>query len=351
MASSTPPDDDGIDLFSGQQQDQPGGRQRRWPKRLLISLIVLVVVIAAAGGLYAISIDHSLNSNLHRADNMPPDTPAAPGESPRPTKAANDKSVDVVLMGSDSRDPANMRNNGRSDTLMILHLDADRRAAYVISFPRDMYVDIPGHGKNKINAAYSFGGPQLTVRTLESLTGARMDHVAQVDFGGFIDLTRTLGGVTITNTHPFSSHGFHYPKGQINLSGQRALWFVRERYSLPNGDLDRAANQRKVVQAILAKGLSGSTISNPVKFNSFVSGIAKDVTVDSGLTSGTVRSLALSLRLSPSDVKQLQAPINGFASVPGVGDVDVVNQTKLKALGTALRTDDLAGYLKKYPGN
>ncbi len=351
MAADTPPDDHGIDLFSGHQPEHAVGRKRRWPKRLLISLIVLVVVIAAAGGLYALSIDHSLNSNLHRADNMPPDTPTAAGESPRPTKSANDKSVNVVLMGSDSRDPANMQNNGRSDTLMIMHLDADRQAAYIISFPRDMYVDIPGHGKNKINAAYSWGGPQLAVSTLESLTGARMDHVAQVNFGGFMDLTKTLGGVTITNTHAFTSHGYRYPKGQITLSGQRALWFVRERHSLPNGDLDRAANQRKVVQAILAKGLSGSTISNPVKFNSFVSGIAKDVTVDSGLTSSTIRSLALSLRLSPSDVKQLQAPVNGFATVPGVGDVDVVNQTKLKALGKALRTDDLAGYLKKYPQN
>jgi LCP family protein required for cell wall assembly len=357
MASSTPPDDDGIGLFSDAEPEQgseprrAAATGRRWPKRLLITLIVLVVVIVAAGALYAVTIDRSLNNNLHRANNLPPDNPTAPGQSPRPQKNSDDKSMNIVLMGSDSRDPANMQDNGRSDTLMILHLDADRQAAFIISFPRDMYVDIPGHGKNKINAAYSFGGPQLAVRTLESLTGTRMDHVAQVNFEGFINLTQTLGGVTIKNTHAFNSHGFHYGLGEITIQGPRALWFVRERHSLPNGDLDRAANQRKVVQAILAKGLSGGTISNPMKFNAFVSGVAKDVTVDNALTESAIRSTALSLRLKPSDIKQIQAPITGFADVSGVGSVDVVDQTKLKAMGRALKKDDLAGYLKKYPEN
>jgi LCP family protein required for cell wall assembly len=354
MASSTPPDD-GIGLFSDPDSDheatprRAAAPKRRWPKRLLISAIVVLAVIVVAGGIYALSIDRSLNHNLQRANNLPPES--APGQAPRPEKSSNDKSINFVLMGSDSRDNGNMRDNGRSDTLMILHLDADRKAAYIISFPRDMYVTIPGHGKNKINAAYSFGGPQLTVRTLESLTGTRMDHVAQVNFEVFINLTQTLGGVTIDNTHAFNSHGFHYAKGEITIQGQRALWFVRERHSLPNGDLDRAANQRKVVQAILAKGLSGGTISNPVKFNAFVAGVAKDVTVDNSLTSGVIRSTALSLRLTPGDIKQIQAPITGFADVPGVGSVDVVDQTKLKALGTALKKDRLAGYLKKYPDN
>lgn len=211
-----------------------------------------------------------------------------------------------------------------------------------------MYVNIPGRGKNKINAAYSWGGPQLSVATLEQLTGARMDHVAQVNFEGFISLTETLGGVTVNNKHAFSSHGYTYPKGEITIKGEQALWFVRERHKLPNGDLDRSANQRKVVQAILAKGLSGGTISNPVKFNSFVSGIAQDVTVDNQLTDGEIRSLALSLRLSPGDIKQIQAPISGFDNVSGVGSVDVVDETKMAALGKALKNDKLAEYVSKY---
>src|SRR5690606_7288693 len=143
-----------------------------------------------AAGLYAYSVDRSVRENIRRAANLPPETPTAEGQKPRPKKPSGDKSLNYVLMGSDSRNPESEK--GRSDTLMILHLDADRKSAYIVSFPRDMYVDIPGHGKNKINAAYSFGGPQLAVQTLESLTGTRMDHVAIVNFEGFINLTNTL---------------------------------------------------------------------------------------------------------------------------------------------------------------
>lgn len=353
---STPPDDEGIGIFSG-SGDEGGSdaprrtKQRHWPKRLLISFVVLIVVIVAAGGLYALSLDRSFNNNLHRADNLPPDNPTIAGENPRPQKAKDDKSLNFVLMGSDSRDPSNMHDNSRSDTLMIVHLAGNRKSAYIISFPRDMYVDIPGHGKNKINAAYSFGGPQLSVATLEQLTGARMDHVAQVDFAGFISLTNTLGGVTVYNQYPFKESGYTFPKGKITIQGQKALVFVRERHQLPHGDLDRAANQRKVVQAIMSKGLSGGTISNPLKFNSFVSGIAQDVTVDNSLTSSEIRQIALSLRMSPANIKQIQAPVSGFHTVPGVGDVDVVDQAKMKELAKDLRQDNLDAYIKKYPKN
>ena len=94
------------------------------------------------------------------------------------------------------------------------------------------------------------------MRTLEKLTGVRMDHVVVADFDGFIQLTTDLDGVTVTNKTAFSSHGYDYPKGEITISGEQALWFVRERKQLPRGDLDRAENQRNVIKAIVAKGLS-----------------------------------------------------------------------------------------------
>jgi LCP family protein required for cell wall assembly len=353
---STPPDDAGLGLFSGSDdgngndgddRSRGSGHKRRGPRVVLITLLSVVVLALVAAGLYAYTIDRSVRSNINRADNLPPESPTAEGQSPRPKKATDDKSLNYVLMGSDARNPGS--ENGRSDTLMILHLDADRKGAYIISFPRDMYVDIPGHGKNKINAAYSFGGPQLAVQTLESMTGTRMDHVAMVNFEGFVNLTNTLGGVTIKNKHEFSSHGHHFPKGEITISGEEALWYVRERKKLPNGDLDRSANQRKVVQAVLAKGLSTATISNPMKFNAFVSGIAKDVTIDSELSDSEIRSTALSLRLKPSDIKQIQAPISGFDTVPGAGSIDVVDEAKMDELSKALKKDKLAGYVAKYP--
>lgn len=349
----TPPEDAGLGIFS-ESAGEPGDpgsnkRKRRWPKRLLIGLLALVVVVVGGGVLYAFTINHSFTHNVHRAGNMPPDTPSASSDKPRPKKDKSDKSLDFVLMGSDSRDASDMKHNARSDTLMVVHLDGDRHAAHIISFPRDMYVDIPGRGKNKINAAYSFGGPQLAVRTLEQLTNVRMDHFFQVDFTGFIKLTKNLGGVTVTNDHAFSSGSYHYPKGKVTLKGKKALKFVRERHKLPHGDLDRSKNQRKVVQALLSKGLSKDTIKNPSKFNTFVSGVATQITADHQLSNGKIRKTALSLRMGSSDIEQIQAPISGFKKVKGAGAVDIVDKPKMSKLSKAWKADDLASYLKKHP--
>ena len=212
-----------------------------------------------------------------------------------------------------------------------------------------MYVPIPGHGKDKINAAYALGGPALTVRTLEDLTGVRMDHVVLVDFEGFIGLTKDLGGVTVTNKTAFSSHGFDYPKGKVTIQGEKALWFVRERHALPDGDLDRAANQRNVIKAIIAKGLSAGVLSDPARFTSFVGNLAKHVTVDNALSDAEIRRTAVSLRLQAKDIELLQAPLAGFGTAPDGESIDLVDQSKLDELSAALRGDTMDRYLEKYP--
>ncbi|MCW2809735.1 MAG: putative LytR family regulatory protein [Friedmanniella sp.] len=317
----------------------------RWLRRSLVVVVALVVVVLTAVGLYAGTVSSSFTDNVHRSDLMP--TPAAApsgtAASPaRPAKAAND-AVNYVLMGSDSRDKGDAEA-GRSDSLMVLHLAADRRSAYLISFPRDMWVPIPGHGLNKINAAFSFGGPPLAVATLERLLGTRMDHVALLDFEGMIGLTEDLGGITVVNKHASSSRGYDFPAGPLNLRGDRALAYVRERYDLPRGDLDRAERQRQVVQAILAKGLSPSVVTSPGQFTGFVAGLARYLTVDSALSDDEIRRTALSLRLTASDLVMLQAPLAGFATIKGQS-VDVVDQARLRELAAALHEDAMADYL------
>lgn len=352
MSANASPDDVGLDLVSGSGSGGGSGgppppvRKRRWPKRVLIAVIAVIVVLAVAAALYVFTIGHSLTSNLHRSGGMPAQSPTAKGEAARPDKAANG-SVNYVLIGSDSRDKSNMKH-GRSDSLMMVHLDGDRHSASVISFPRDMYVKIPGKKKNKINAAYSFGGPKLTVRTLEGLTKVRMDHVLQIDFDGFVGLTDDLGGVTVHNSHSFTSHGEHYPKGKIKLKGKRALRFVRERHKLPHGDLDRSKNQRKVVQAILTKGMSKKTMAHPRKFNHFVSGVSKHLNADGELSNHEIRKTVASLRMGSRDMHEIQAPVSGFGKVPGVGSVDKVDHKKMAELSKALRSDDLKSYRHKH---
>ena len=322
---------------------EPTKRRRLLPK-ILIGVSVLLVAVIGAGLLYAATIDRSVTRNINRGVELPTDPSLV-----RPPKEAQETgTLNYVLLGSDSRDPGN-EGNGRSDTMMLVHLNAKRTKAYIVSFPRDMYVNIPGYGKNKINAAFAFGGAPLAVRTLENLTGVRMDHVVLIDFEGFIRLTEDLHGVTVTNKTAFSSHGFDYPKGKITIAGEEALWFVRERHQLPGGDLDRAENQRNVIKAIVQKGLSAKVISDPATFTTFIGNVAKHLTVDNELSDGEIRRTALSLRLSAKDIELLQAPISGFGTSRDGQSIDVVDTTKLAELSTALKKDKLSEYLKKYP--
>ena len=322
---------------------EPKKRRRLLPK-ILIGISVLLVAVMGAGLWYAATIDRSVTRNINRGVELPTDP-----SSVRPPKEAQETgTLNYVLLGSDSRDPGN-EGNGRSDTMILVHLNAKRTKANIISFPRDMYVTIPGYGKNKINAAFAFGGAPLAVRTLENLTGVRMDHVVLIDFEGFIRLTEDLHGVTVTNKTAFTSHGFDYPKGKITIAGEEALWFVRERHQLPGGDLDRAENQRNVIRAIVQKGLSAKVISDPATFTTFIGNVAKHLTVDNDLSDGEIRRTALSLRLSSKDIELLQAPISGFGTSRDGQSIDIVDMAKMAEMSTALKKDKLSEYVKKYP--
>jgi LCP family protein required for cell wall assembly len=298
-----------------------------------------LVVVVAVAALFVNQVGRSLTQNLDREDLMPTDSSTAPHPS---KEAGAGDALNFVVMGYDSRDPS----VDRSGSLMILHLSAKRDQAYFITFPRDTWVSIPGHDNNMISAAYRLGGSKLAVTTLENLTDTRVDHAALVDIQGFARLTDEVGGVTVYNRTAFYSHGFNYPKGNITVSGERALYFVGGRNSLPRGDFDRAANERNLVRAILAKTLSAK--SDPGRLFSVVSGAAEHLTFDRGLTNSKIRSTVLSLRLSNKDVHLMKAPVSGKVRKKGQS-VYAVDRAKLAELRTALRNDRVNEYLAKYP--
>lgn len=340
------PDHPASAAVPGPGDEPPTPRRRRlWP-RIVIAVAAVLVVAVGATAVYAWRIDRSLTQNITRGIDLPGDAPS--GESARPTAEPETGTLNYVLLGSDSRDPED-EGDGRSDSIMVVHLNKARDEASIISFPRDMYVDVPGYGKHKINDAYAFGGPALAVRTLEQLTNVRMDHVVLVGLEGFVGLTDDLGGVTVTNKTAFSSHGFDYPEGKVTMKGEKALWFVRERHALPNGDLDRAENQRNVIKAIVAKGLSADVISDPARFTTFIANLAKHLTVDNSLTDAEIRTTALSLRLSAKNISLLQAPLDGFGTTSDGQSIDVVDTAKLAELSEALKKDTMDTYLEKYP--
>ena len=326
--------------------------RRRWVRVLVIILAVLVAGAAAAAGYVAYSTKKAV-SNIPRVEDALP----AGSRPPAATSSAQTSTslpLNILLIGSDKR---SVSENGRSDSFVVLHISADRKNAYLVSFPRDMWVSIPGHGKAKINAAYSWGGSALAVQTIEQLTGAHIDHVMTTDFSDFVGLVDVVGGVTVDN--PVASIGSNttttnppsvWPKGPVKLDGAAALDFSRERHNLPNGDLDRALRQRALLKALALKIASPEVLANPVTLSQVITTVGKYVTVDSQMTDTVIYNLASSMRITGSDhIQMLQAPITGFAVSSDGQDYDVVDVPGVTALGKALETDTMADYVAAHP--
>jgi LCP family protein required for cell wall assembly len=179
----------------------------------------------------------------------------------------------ILVLGSDVRTGESIDESqsgpGRSDTIMLVH--AAFGSVRKLSIPRDVEVEVPGHGINKINAAYAIGGPALTIETVESFlgNGLEVNHLVEVDFKNFPDFIDSLGGVTVTNksricSPPFDNFwkGLRFRKGEIELNGERALGYARVRKNScapAEDDRDRAARQQQVLSAIGSKVKSPST--------------------------------------------------------------------------------------------
>lgn len=181
---------------------------------------------------------------------------------------ANTPGQTYLIVGSDSRD--GWMDDGtvgaRTDTIMVMHQPVSGPTA-LISIPRDSFVDIPGHGQNKINAAFAFGGPQLLVQTVEQLTGLTIDRYVEVGFLGVENVVNGLGGVELCYdadvNDPYST--LVWQAGCHQTDGATALAFSRMRYADPLGDIGRTQRQQQVVSAVAKKALSPSTFLNPFK--------------------------------------------------------------------------------------
>lgn len=325
------PDDTGTDEAGGTRR-----RRRRNPFAVFgFVLLGMALIVALVLGGFAVYLNHVLDSNVKRSALLPD------GDRADRDPAAGD-ARNILLLGSDSR-TEEVREGSRADVIQLVHIPADRASIQVIHFPRDLYVDIPGRGKNKINAAYAFGGAPLLVQTLEQLLDVRIDNVASIGFDGFKELTNTLGGVDVNVRQASVSDGHTFTPGRQHMDGDTALAFVRERKQLARGDIDRGVRQQAWIKAIMDKTARTGTLANPAKLSGMVGDVARNLVVDESFSTGDMRGLALSLRnVRGGDVGFLTAPYSGFSSVAGVGSVDVVDQPRMTALGTALRTDRMS---------
>lgn len=226
--------------------------------------------------------------------------------------------LNYLLIGSDHRPGANPEDQ-RSDTILIVHVPAGMRQAYLISIPRDLLVAIPaapgyGGGQDKVNAAYEHGGggeagARLLSATLTRLTGIRFDGAALVDFSGFQQVIDLLGGIRMcVDTQVRSIHTKTlFTPGCQQMDGARTLDYVRQRYNLPDGDYDRQRHQQQMLRAVLDKAGDTNLRSDPVKLDRVLRAVGGALTVD---TNGVpVEDLLLALRSLPADALQgVQVP-------------------------------------------
>ena len=341
------------DFLSNDEGSVRGKRPRkrlrdRWLLLSVVGLLLVVLVGAAALATYYGKATLDALDSVKREPSLAP-SPGASRPAPvvvPPSKEGevSNPPINFVLMGSDTRGG----ERGRSDVLQILHVPGDRSGSYLMSIPRDTWVDIPGHGKAKVNAAYSFGGAGLTIQTLEQLLDVPMDHTVIIDFQGFIRVIDALGGVTVENKYPSSSQGYDFPAGEVELTGESALVFVRERYNLPNGDFGRAERQRDVVTAVVKKIASADTLTDPNKFREVVTTLGPNFTVDEALTNQAIIDLGMGMGLNARNVRSFQFPVTGTATSNDGQSIVLMDEEKVARLKEALRADDMASYYETY---
>ncbi|MFC4244256.1 LCP family protein [Gryllotalpicola reticulitermitis] len=259
----------------------------------------------------------------------------------------------ILLVGNDQR-PANMTQqqfaelsttddggSSNTDTMILLHIPANGASATLVSFPRDAYVSIPGHGQNKLNAAYVEGaaasngtaaqkdaaGMKLLVETIQNLSGLTINHYVKVSLLSFYNIAKTLGPVTVCLNNavndPYS--GAHFPAGVQQLNATQALQFVRQRHGLPNGDLDREVRQQYFLSVEAQQVLSAGTLLNPVKLNRVVKAVGSSLETDDKLSFISLATQLKSLKGGGIHSATIPLMADPYGTVPGVGSVVEVN--------------------------
>jgi LCP family protein required for cell wall assembly len=290
--------------------------------RVTRALAAVLSTLVVAGSGYGWAELRTLDSSVTTVAGIP-DRTTAPGQP-----------QNILLVGDDHR-PADASagelaelstgedgGSDNTDTMMLLHLPGDGSPATVVSLPRDSWVDIPGHGKGKLNSAFAdgaaggggdAGGMRLLVRTIQNLTGLPVDHFVRISLVGFYDVAQVLGPVQVCLDEavddPYS--GTDLPAGVSTLDAQQALSFVRQRHGLPRGDLDREVRQQYFLSVELAKATSTGVLLDPAKLTDLLGAAGSAVQTDPGLDLLTLAADAPQL----SGVTFTTVPISGTPTI------------------------------------
>lgn len=366
--------------------------RKKWVKRSLIALLIIILALLLGVGFYIWSIGHTWDSQTQKFDSITDsqdgldnlkkslgDPPAAPtftgpeGKDPKSLASEKDQNgdgildtveggktrdivdspgTDILLLGSDSRagsaDAAKVSGQ-RADTIMLMHIPKDGSGVYLISIMRDSWVNIPGYGSAKVNAALNYGGIGLQVATIEQLLGIKTDHVAEIDFTGFKDLTNAVGGVDVQVPVAFKTGVWSYTPGTMHMDGSTALAFVRERYSFAAGDYQRVRNQRAYLRGLYNTLKTQGALSSIGKFKTVVDSLSGYLTVDKGLDSSQVANLAAPVITNGSTAMHMMSLPNAGPGWSMDGQSIVLVDQKANAdLTRALQNDKITDFTSVY---
>jgi LCP family protein required for cell wall assembly len=284
------------------------GRQARRQRAMLtVAAVVSALVLVTSGGAWAVTT--YVAGHLSR---LSVGTSGTPESGP----------LNILVAGVDERSgltPLQQRQlhvghdvSTNSDTLMLVHVPADHSYIEVVSLPRDSWVNIPGHGMNKINAAFGLGGPKLMVATVAAATGLTINDYIEVNFLGFVKVIDALGGVNICL--PFAVNdaysGLDLSAGAHHVNGITALEYARDRHSFAASDLARIDDQQQLMATILSKAASTGTLSDPFKLRQVISSVTSAIQVDQGFNLVSLASQLSGLR--PQDVAFTTVPLSNL---------------------------------------
>jgi LCP family protein required for cell wall assembly len=320
-------------------------RRQRHPVRKFFRVLLILLLLLI---LWLVAVPAYAWTQIARVDAAP--SGQRPADQPGKT---------FLLVGSDSRaglSKAEQKRLGtggtggqRTDTIMLIYLPPGGKSV-LISLPRDSYVDIPGHGKNKINAAYAFGGPELMVQTVERNTKLRVDGYMEIGFGGFVNVIDALGGIRMCLPSAIKDRDSHIdlPKGCQTLSGVDALGYVRMRKADPRGDLGRVERQREMLAAVADKAASPATVLNPIRYWNFCMATAEAIQLgrDTSLVETVLLALAMK-QISGGDGLTLTVPVSSTGASTQAGSSVLWDPAKSEAMFSDIARGDTSG-LDKY---
>jgi polyisoprenyl-teichoic acid--peptidoglycan teichoic acid transferase len=265
--------------------------KRRWLR--ITGIFFLFLLIGA--GVYGFSIYKSFTKAV--------DTIHEPVEREKSEKRSEEITLtkkepfSVLMLGVDEREG----DKGRSDTMIVLTVNPNNNSVKMLSIPRDMRTEIIGRGKqDKINHAYAYGGVEMTMDTVESFLDIPIDYYIQINMKGFEDIVDAVGGVTVNNDMDFALEGTNFPSGELQLNGEKALKFARMRYEDPRGDYGRQLRQREVIQAVMDKGVSVSSLT---KFNKIFDAVSGNIKTN--LTFDEMMDIQHNYRTAAGTIEQM----------------------------------------------